>query len=67
MYQIGRNQHQQTEREQRLVAHAVGELAEWIGRGRIHQVHGDHDEGNESDGNPALLGAQDEKGFAKAR
>ncbi|MCK6498286.1 MAG: hypothetical protein L6Q38_02265 [Nitrospira sp.] len=31
------------------------------------EVHGDHDERNEGEGNAALLGAQQEKGFAGSR
>ena len=44
-HQVGGDQHHQAVREQRSVAHPVGQSTERIGRGAVDDIHGHHDEG----------------------
>ncbi|MNR18553.1 hypothetical protein D3C85_1352860 [compost metagenome] len=48
------------------MVHPVGELAERIGRQRVNQVHRHHHQRHQGNRHAALLGAQDQEGFAEA-
>ncbi|MNE45173.1 hypothetical protein D3C80_1394450 [compost metagenome] len=65
-HQVSRNQHGQPKGKQAAVAHSVGELAERIGRQRVDQVHRHHHQRHQGNRHAALLGAQDQEGFAEA-
>ena len=64
---IGSDQHDKTDAEQTRMAHRIGELAEWVGAGCIHDVHHHQHQWRERHRQATLVCTQHQECFAESR